>query len=104
VPADERDHGDADGDVEHGVEPRDGSAREERQEPELHGVGGDGEDPGGEDAAWRRGRAPLYSAGMPGIGLNSTLSQLSVRDSIGLSPRPDMLYEVIRVPVISTRR
>ena len=51
VPADERDHRGADDDVENGVEALGGAAREERQEPELNGVGDDGKDARGEDAA-----------------------------------------------------
>jgi hypothetical protein len=35
VPSDERDHGDADRDVEHRVEPRGRTSGEERQEAEL---------------------------------------------------------------------
>jgi hypothetical protein len=51
VPSDERDHRDADDDVEHGVEARGGAARKKRHEPELNRVGGDGDDPRGEDSA-----------------------------------------------------
>jgi hypothetical protein len=51
VPADERDHDDADHDVENGVEARGRTTGEQRQESELNGVGGDGDDPRGEDAA-----------------------------------------------------
>ena len=50
MPSEERDHRGADHDVERGVEARDRAAREERQEPELNGVGDDGDDPRGEDA------------------------------------------------------
>ena len=71
MPADERDHGDADGDVEHRVEARGRTAGEERHEPELHGVGGDGEDAGGEDAAaghHRRTLGRVAAGGQPPCG------------------------------------
>jgi hypothetical protein len=52
VPSEERDHRGAHHDVEGGVEARERAAREERHEPELNGVGNDGDDP-------RRENAPL---------------------------------------------
>ena len=53
MPSDERDHRSPDHDVEDGVEASGRAAGEKRHEPELKGVGDDGDDPRGKDAAWQ---------------------------------------------------
>jgi hypothetical protein len=53
VPPEERDHRGPDRDVEDGVEDLGRAAREERQQPDLNGVGRDRDDSRGEDPALR---------------------------------------------------
>lgn len=64
MPTEKRDHRGPDRDVEHGVEDSGRTPGEERHQPDLNGVGGDGDDTRGEDPALRLVHArTLGSAG-----------------------------------------
>jgi len=76
VPSEEGDHRGRDGGVEHGVEHLGRAAGEERHEPELNRVGGDGDDPRREDPIPRSLHAPTLGSptggGQPPCGTPSS--------------------------------
>ncbi len=66
MPPEKRDHCGADHDVERSVDGLDRAPGEERQQPDLYGVGDDGDDPRGEDPALRFLHARTLGSGNGG--------------------------------------